>query len=256
MAAPACRFCDSRLTAHVRDVPLRRMPKSAPLFYCLNCECFWHPQIYSEPDDQLRRDAEWHVSVEERNQKWGTNFLNAIEHVKGATSLVEIGCGTGSLLAQATARGMRAVGYDTNPYVVDIARSRHCVEVRSELWSRDSIAEKFDVVVCISTLEHLTQPLSLMREIAAYCRRVGAAAYISVPFMVERSDWHYLTEETPSVIQNPLYLVDVHINQFSRKGFEMMASMSGASSAEFFPRGWIGYWLEFHPGSAEIARHS
>jgi len=246
VAAPHCRFCNSELTAYLRHVPMRRMSASAPLYYCLDCECMWHPQIYVEPDDQLRRDAEWHVTVEERNERWGTNFLNGIQHVKGATSFIEIGCGTGTLMAQARQRGMKVIGFDTNPYAPPIARERHNIEIETELWAHDTLAEKYDVVVCISTMEHVPDPQGLMREIATYCRQHNSAAYISVPFMVEREDWHYLLEEKPSTIQNPLYLVDVHINQFSRKGFETMARNEGATVVEFFPHGWIGYWLEFN----------
>jgi len=225
---------------------MRRMKRSAPLYFCLECECFWHPQIYTEPDDQLQRDAEWHISVEERNSRWGNNFLNGALSKGEIKSFIEIGCGTGTLIAQGRDRGLKVIGYDANPYAPAIGRERHGVEIQSIYWAHDTLSEKYDLIICISTMEHLLDPQSFIAEIATYCRRHKAAAYISVPFMVERDDWAYLLEATPQEIANPLYLVDVHINHFSRKGFEMLCREAGATSVEYYPHGWIGYWLQFH----------
>ena len=206
---------------------------------------FWHPLIYTEPDDQLKRDAEWHISVEERNTTWANNFLDAIKYKEPIASILEIGCGTGTLMSLARERGLKVHGHDTNPYVPQIALRRHNLRIDTSYWDRGSTDEKFDLVVSISTFEHLPDPQYLLAEIAAYCKQHGSAAFISVPFMVERDDWHYLLEPEPKEIRNPLYLVDVHINQFSRKGFEIMARNAGATHIEYYPRGWIGYWLRF-----------
>ena len=245
LIAPQCRFCDSPYTAKLREVPLRRMSGAADVYYCMNCECFWHPQVYVEPDDQLKRDAEWHISVEERNARWADNFLNAALQKAPIQSILEIGCGTGTLLSRARDRGLRVTGHDTNPYVAAIARERHNLEISNAIWTQDTTDEKVDLIVSISTLEHLTDPRSLLSDIAAYCKRHGSQAYLSVPFISERKDWGYLLEETPKEIANPFYLVDVHINHFSKKGFAMMCAAAGATTIEFFPRGWIGYWLKF-----------
>jgi len=240
-----CRFCNSRHTAFVRNVPMRRMKENLPLYFCMECESFWHPKVYEEPDDQLQRDADWHITVEERNTIWANNFLDAALHKQPIQSILEIGCGTGTLLSVAKEKGIKIAGYDTNKYVVPIAKERHDVDVNCSIWTPESLNEKYDLVVCISTVEHLEQPQLLLRDISKYCQQWNSKAFISVPFMVERQDWHYLLEEIPQEISNPLYLCDVHINHFSRKGFEQMAHACGATEVEFFPRGWLGYWLSF-----------
>lgn len=245
MAAPACRFCNSEFTAYVRDIPLRRMSGTTPLYYCMGCESFWQPQIYIEPDEQLQRDAEWHITVEERNSRWINNFLDAASAVRPIRSFIEIGCGTGTMLDIGRKRGMDVIGYDTNPYAAPLARSRHGIEIETCLWSHTTLSKSYDLVVCISTVEHLPDPNALMREISLYCKAHGSAAFVSVPFMYERSDWHFLLEPKPKDIKNPFYLSDVHINHFSRFGFEVMCRSHGATKVQYFPRGWIGYWLEF-----------
>ena len=107
MASPPCRICGSLYTAYVRDVPLRRLKVAAALYYCLECECFTHPQLYVEPDETLSRDADWHVSVEQRNTTWSKNLFNALQNERKITSVLEIGCATGSTLAVALDRGLK-----------------------------------------------------------------------------------------------------------------------------------------------------
>jgi len=242
---PACRICGSEHTAFVRNVPMRRSKQTSPLFYCLFCESFTHPQIYTEPDDQLERDAEWHITVEERNTRWANNFLNGVVLKRNVGSIVEIGCATGTMLSEARKRAIQVYGFDTNPYVKKLAWERHGINVQDELWDRTSIRGPVDLVACISVMEHLPDPQTLMFEIGAYCSAYGAAAYISVPFMTEKRDLHWLEAEVPETSANPFYLVDVHINHFSRTGFELMAKRAGAKVISPEAIGWIGYYLEF-----------
>lgn len=239
-----CRVCGSQFVSYLRHVPLQRIGLHTPLYYCMECESFLHPQIYREPIDQLERDAQWHVSVESRNQGWANTFFDEALKMREIKSVVEIGCGTGSFLSVAKARGIKVYGHDTNPYVGQIAYERHGIAVDKELWNAQS-EQNCDLVVCISTFEHITTPFDLMMEISAYCKRTGASAYVSVPFATERHQWTSLIEQEIPVSGNPLYLSDVHITHFSKKGFEYMAHKSGARGVVYFKHGWMGYWLDY-----------
>jgi len=241
-----CRICESPFIAYVRHIPMRRMRLSNPLYYCMECESFLLPQVYMEPVDQLQRDAAWHISVEERNTAWADRFFDAaFQKNPRIQSVLEIGCGTGTLLAVGAKRGLRVHGHDTNPYAPAIALERHGLVLDTTLWSNETAKEQFDLVVCISTFEHLTTPRALMAEIANYGRRTGAEAFISVPFGTERDAWTHLLEAVPTAPTNPLYLSDVHINHFSHKGFQKMAADYRAIEMEPFTHGWAGYWLRF-----------
>ena len=115
----------------------------------------------------------------------------------------------------------------------------------SGLWTPDSHQEKYDLIVSISTLEHLEQPRTLFSEISEYCSKHSSATFISVPYF-EKESWPELlkenTAETPGTF---LYLSDVHIIHFTKRGFVKMASDFGAESVTYFPRGWLGHWVEF-----------
>ena len=242
--ARSCRVCNSKFVAYMRPVPLQRMPQFTSLYYCMDCGSFLHPQIYREPLDQLFRDAQWHISVEERNRPWANEFFDAALKKRDIRSVIELGCGTGTFLSVAKSRGITVYGHDTNPHVPTIARERHGITVDSSMWTATSCTTAYDLLVCISTFEHLVEPRALMAEIATYCRRTKAAAYISVPFATERTHWDQVLVAKPE-LGNPLYFADVHLTHFTKKGFEMMAGHYGATELTYFKHGWMGYWLEF-----------
>jgi len=66
----------------------------------------------------------------------------AVEH-PGA-SVLEIGCGTGSLTAQLLARGARVEALDQNPEMLDRARARFADEPTEHLTLRDATAAEID----------------------------------------------------------------------------------------------------------------
>ena len=124
------------------------------------------------------------------------------------------------------------------------AKKRHNIEVHQHLWNSDTLTEKYDLVLCISVMEHLSDPLALMREIAIYCKRHGSIAFVSVPFITEKEHLpSFLIEPVPLAPSNPLYHVDVHINHFSKKGFESMAKTAGAIDVMYYPYGWMHSYL-------------
>ncbi|MEQ8482870.1 MAG: class I SAM-dependent methyltransferase [Pseudomonadales bacterium] len=240
-----CRVCGSEYVAYLRHVPMLQMPLLTPMYICLGCELMMHPQIYRESDEKLQKDAEWHVSMEERNRGWARQFWDGVQaEFPKIRSVLEIGCATGSFLSVAQERGLTTRGHDNNPHVRAAARERHGIDVDMSLWSNATCVEKYDLIVAIMVLEHLVQPARLMGEIGAYCRRMGSAAYVSVPFNAERHHWPDYWVEKPEA-GNPLFLCDVHLNHFSRKSFELMASSAGARAIRRFDYGWMGYWLEF-----------
>ena len=239
-----CRVCDSVFVAYIRPVPLQRMKQFTSLYYCMDCGSFLHPQIYREPSDQLARDAQWHISVEERNQGWANEFFDAALLKRDIRSVIEIGCATGTFLSVAKSKGISIYGHDTNPYVSAIAQERHEIIVDSSIWTSKSTLVSYDLLVCISTFEHLLDPRALMAEIADYCRRTKAAAYISVPFAFERTQWDQILVENPEM-GNQLYFSDVHLTHFTKKGFEALARNYGATEITYFKHGWMGYWLGF-----------
>ncbi len=107
----------------------------------------------------------------------------AARFVLGRTVL-DIACGVGfgsRLLAEAGAR--RVDGVDISPQVIDYARAHYGSE-RAVFTVGDiasfSAPEPYDVVVCFETIEHVTDHLAALRNLARLVRK-GGVLLLSTP---------------------------------------------------------------------------
>jgi len=101
----------------------------------------------------------------------------------GGSEVLDVGCGTGSHARALAAEGIRVVGIDTSPAMIEKAQARPHVEgARFEVATIAEIAARsavrFDTVLCLgNTLPHLiTEETSLAkvsRQIATLLRRGG-----------------------------------------------------------------------------------
>jgi SAM-dependent methyltransferase len=103
----------------------------------------------------------------------------------GGTPLdvLEIGCGTGELLALAAERGHRAVGIDFSRSAVATAQARGLTAFAASL---DDLAgyipagTRFDAAVVFHVIEHLTEPDTFLDAITRWLRP-GARLFVSCP---------------------------------------------------------------------------
>ena len=99
------------------------------------------------------------------------SFMSGLSYLEGMAPgrLLEVGCGSGMLLRQATAAGWRAVGIDFDPVAIAAARSLQDVEARvGDLESMHFADGGFDAVVMNNVIEHLPLPQRVLEE----CRRI------------------------------------------------------------------------------------
>jgi SAM-dependent methyltransferase len=98
-------------------------------------------------------------------------------------SVVEIGCGDGALLAELSSRGFGGSlsGFDISSAAIELARARAAPRVASlEVFDGVSLPVadgEFDLGVLSHVLEHVPEPLPLLREAARACR----ALIVEVP---------------------------------------------------------------------------
>lgn len=240
-----CPVCASPYTAYLRQVPTLRTRRQINLYGCFSCKSFWCPSGYKEDERQLQMDIEWHDRVSERNSVAGVALFELLKnHGVLFNRVLEVGCGAGSLVKVAVDAGLHAVGFDVNQLAIKHGRAKYGVDLRDENWTAEYDLD-FDLILCISVLEHINQPRVLIEEIAKACRRRGAVAYISVPFLDENA-WPFLLDPDPLKPGTPFFDNDVHVVHFSSEGLKICLTDFGAiEMTKLSPGLWSGYLVRF-----------
>jgi len=108
-------------------------------------------------------------------------WLDEIDKRSPRGSLLDVGCGLGLFLAAARARGWDARGVEPSAWPARFAREETGVPVEACTLAEARFPEAgFDVVTLWSTLEHLADPVALLREVRRVTRP-GGAIWIGVP---------------------------------------------------------------------------
>jgi 2-polyprenyl-3-methyl-5-hydroxy-6-metoxy-1,4-benzoquinol methylase len=82
------------------------------------------------------------------------------------SSLLDIGCGAGSFLGLAKAAGYRVTGLEVNPQLAERARATGAEVVVADIASMAFEARRFDVVTAFDIIEHLLDPIDMIRRCA------------------------------------------------------------------------------------------
>jgi len=94
--------------------------------------------------------------------------------------LLDVGCGNGAFLAQAAARGWRVFGQEFDAKAASVAADLSGADVQvGSLMDIGFDADFFDAVTLSNVLEHLPNPIQVMREIKRILRPGGLLVSIS-----------------------------------------------------------------------------
>jgi ubiquinone/menaquinone biosynthesis C-methylase UbiE len=122
-----------------------------------------------------------------QSHRWRTAENSAaylLPHLRPGADLLDVGCGPGTITADLAARVApgRVLGLDASPDPLTEARDaaeRANVDVTFEVgdvYALDLPDDSFDVVHAHQVLQHLTDPVAALREMARVCRPGGIVA--------------------------------------------------------------------------------
>jgi SAM-dependent methyltransferase len=184
---------DLRITDH-------RYGQTAPLFRCSRCGfVFAHPvpsedlvRLYSELED-----PEYVSGAPYRVQQMASLLDRVLAQAPKARTLLDVGAGNGQLVHAAAARGLHAVGVEPSRALSEDARHRG-LDVRCGVLSEAGLdGQVFDLVTCIDVIEHVADPIALLRAMAAYVAPDGVLV-VSTPQvdsvarrLLGRRWWHF-----------------------------------------------------------------
>lgn len=104
--------------------------------------------------DEIYTDEFYRKAVDPQAQQSGGIIAATIVDGLRPRSAVDLGCGTGVLLAGLQARGVRALGLEYSEAALLICRERG-LDVRRFDLEKDALCEMFDVAISTEVAEHL-----------------------------------------------------------------------------------------------------
>jgi len=141
--------------------------------------------------------------------------------------VVEIGCGDGHFLALMITHGARsATGFDPSaPTQATPLAATPGVEIFAQHFRHDQLDRSFDFLICRHVLEHLTSPMSVLREIRAAIGARSCFVYFEVP----NTRWILESGSICDVIyEHVTYWTRTSLEVlFRRAGFEPVSIRSG-----------------------------
>jgi SAM-dependent methyltransferase len=134
-------------------------------------------RLYGE--EYFEEMVPWWARKREQDRKHQLEWLERSSD--GETErFLEIGCGEGRVLVEALSRGWKPCGIDITDNRIDAARSEDIDFVKGDLFEASFPNASFDSVYMNSVLEHVVDPLSLLREVKRVLR-TGGILFFGVP---------------------------------------------------------------------------
>lgn len=161
-----------------------------PLLRCVDCDLVVDPGLWKglAHADQLTADYftegfigridPWQRAFELANNR--RTWRRLAPRVAPRASWLEIGVGSGSLMAYAASRGMRVSGCDASRAVCEYVRRRYGLPVTHGHVADLAAADRYDVVILNHVLEHVPDPVGMLREIRARLSP-GGCLHVAVP---------------------------------------------------------------------------
>ena len=135
-------------------------------------------------DSAYARGGERHARWRELGARGKADHVEELVRRAGleAGSVAEVGCGDGALLAELARRGLgrSLTGFEISDAALELARGRAIPGARLEGFDGRTLpagAGEFDLGVLSHVLEHVPEPVALLRETA----RVARAVIVEVP---------------------------------------------------------------------------
>ena len=184
--ALTCRVCGARA---------RALAHPAPWTYarCNTCGTYF---VEPMPAGDAVEDADAHytgayysgdaradeTSWEQATDASSSARIEWIERALGRKGrLLDVGCGTGYLLAAAKARGWEATGVEVSGRAAEFARRTHDVTVLEGTLSRAAFPESsFDAITLVHVLEHVPNPVETLHEVRRILKPEGLLG-IAIP---------------------------------------------------------------------------
>ncbi|MGH8487961.1 MAG: HAD-IA family hydrolase [Gammaproteobacteria bacterium] len=256
----ACWICGSRNVVHWKDRNIERRLEPADfritdhrygttlsLARCRDCGF-----IFSD-DEEVRDLTAFYEALDDpeyeetqdtrlRQMRWLLSSTLALK--PGARTLLDVGAGTGLLVAEARRRSLDAVGIEPSRKLVELGRRMNDAPlILGVLPHPELSSRRFDVVLLVDVIEHVSDPVALLRQAAALLSPGGVLVLVTpdagsiAARLLGRRWWHFRL---------------AHVGYFSARSLERLVENSGLVILErhrakwFFPVAYLAERLSVY----------
>lgn len=193
--------------------------KTGPLFKCESCGFLFvvYPrdatEYYTEMEDSEYEKGRAYRAIQQRIllEKLQKTFPDI-------RNLLDIGAGTGILLEEAQKMGIESVGVEPSTWCVRIAED-HGLNILQGALPHPELADKvFDAVTAIDVIEHVSDPLALLKLCSRHLKTGGALVVVTPDVdsitarLLRKRWWHYRI---------------AHVGYFSKRTLKMALEKTG-----------------------------
>lgn len=133
---------------------------------------------------KLSSDSWWYVTRNEVIYKIIKKYCP-----KNIPTVLDAGCGFGILVKYLNDRGIRTTGIDNEQSFVDYAKRFDCDVRLCDIEGRFELNQKYDVIVLSDVIEHVSDPVKLIKGLSEYLNEEGIFIIFCPAFMFLWS-WH------------------------------------------------------------------
>lgn len=165
-------------------------------------------------------------------QKWELEMRDLFEECRAwlcaerpTGTVLDVGCSFGHFLAMMERLGWRTVGIEPSQVAAEYARRHLSGDVLTVAFEDAELEpERFDAVVSLYVLEHVTDPRRFVEKTYALLKR-GGLAVLRVPYTAPLFWLHRL-------LRRPLMYAPMHLNDFSPPALERLGKSIGFRKVE------------------------
>lgn len=226
----------------------RKLPENMhlELHTCQRCDVMYaNPAIDSTDLVQAYTEASYESSQEadDASRTYQTYLAHHLSRLMNKKAALDVGCGNGSFLQRLQELGFQEqMGVEPSTAPIQAASPNVRSQIIHGAYGQELFPEqRFDLVSCFMTLEHVSAPAELIRDFHRILRPAGLVYCVTHNYR----SWPACILGTKS----PIYDVE-HMQLFSPQSLETLLRNTGFSDIQVFPirnEYPLSYWIKLLP---------